>query len=650
MADHAAPDVTNDTVVDGDWPGPSTVREPSPNEPPAAVRLDEPLPVPQAERYAAQRPLGSGGMGEIQLVHDGIVGRDVALKQLRAVAVRLNPRARSRFEHEARLQGQLEHPAIVPVYDIGVRPDGLPFFTMKRVHGDSLSDVLSRIQKGDAPTIQRYTRRRLLSALSQVCLAAHYAHERGVVHRDIKPANIMLGQYGEVYLLDWGIAKVAGSADLSPTPAAERIPAANASQHTMSGAILGTLRTMSPEQATGTDLDGRADVYSLGAVLFEVLTLDTLHGHGTEYEILWRIVEGIEARPSVRVPEAEVPPELEDICVAATKRNPNDRIQSARVLHERIESYLDGDRDFEARKASSRGHAERAKRELERVIGSDESAETRSGTRDERKRRAKALSEVGKALALDPENRDALRTLVALLTNPPRHVPPEVYEEQKVMWSRHLRRAGLAGAIVYGYISINALTTLTLGVHDWKVFLAAHTLWAGALVASLVTIWRPSYRNLFVAFLFGVGASLWITGVYGPHLMVPALLAVHASLYSMVRHAWLRYTMLFLAGLAWTLSVFGEAVGIFPDIVQFRGGGIFIRSPVIDFPETMTTVYLYAAVLAMILFPAVVIGYLRSSYHAADEQMRLQAWQLRQLVPDEARETMRPPHVETPTL
>ena len=643
----------DDTFVDGEggadgaddgWIAPTTVREPSVEDPPPVVQLDEPTAVgTKTQRYTVKRTLGSGGMGEIQLVHDAIVGRDVALKQLRSVAVRLNPRARGRFDHEARLQGQLEHPAIVPVYDIGVRPDGLPFFTMKRVRGDTLTDIIERLVKRDPATVQRYTRRRLLSAWSQVCLAAQYAHERGVVHRDIKPGNIMLGQYGEVYLLDWGIAKVG---DVAPVrdqlPSVDELQVSTLSQHTMSGSILGTLRTMSPEQAMGVEVDGRSDVYALGAVLFELLTLQVLHGRGTEYEVLWRIVEGIDARPSKRAPEVEVPPELEDLCVAATRRSPGERIQTARELHERIEAYLDGDRDLEGRKASSKKHAEEAQAELERIIAADSANAIVGESSNERTRRAHALREVGKALALDPENRTALRTLVGLLTNPPRHVPPEVLAEQAAMWRKHLRRAGIAGGIVYGYISVNALFTAALGVHDWKIFLAAHTLWGGALVGSIVTILRPSYVPLFVTFLFGVGASLWVTGVYGPHLMVPSFLTMHASLYAMVRYGWLRAVILSLAALAWTFSVFGEMLGLFPDVVQYANGGIFIRSPVIDFPETMTTAYLYAAVLAMILFPAVVIGYLRGSYHAADEQMRLQAWQLRQLVPDQAHETMRP--------
>src|SRR5207244_2831623 len=150
--------------------------------------------------------------GEVALVFDRQIGRDVALKQLRPEA-RRDDVARARFAREARIQGQLEHPAVVPVYDLGGADDGSLYFTMKRVRGTSLGDILSALSSGESAVAKRFSRRRILTAFGQICLTAHYAHERGVVHRDIKPDNIMLGDYGEVYLLDWGLARIEATDD-----------------------------------------------------------------------------------------------------------------------------------------------------------------------------------------------------------------------------------------------------------------------------------------------------------------------------------------------------------------------------------------------------------------------------------------------------
>src|SRR5262249_17778837 len=130
--------------------------------------------------------------------------------------------ARRRFLHEARVQGQLEHPSIVPVYDLDLDEQGRPFFTMKRVRGLTLERVLERLREDDPDVVKRFSNRKLLTALAQVCLRIDYAHARGVLHRDLKPGNIMLGDFGEVYVLDWGLAKVVGEEEADGE--AESIP------------------------------------------------------------------------------------------------------------------------------------------------------------------------------------------------------------------------------------------------------------------------------------------------------------------------------------------------------------------------------------------------------------------------------------------
>ena len=154
-----------------------------------------------AGRYRVQRRIGKGGMGEVMAARDEQIGREVAIKRMRAA----NPsqRAIERFLREAQVQGRLEHPAIVPVHEIGRDTDGLPFFVMKKLVATSLAKLLE----------EGASRQRLLRAFAEVCLCIEFAHVRGIVHRDLKPDNVMLGDFGEIYVLDWGVAKVVGEED-----------------------------------------------------------------------------------------------------------------------------------------------------------------------------------------------------------------------------------------------------------------------------------------------------------------------------------------------------------------------------------------------------------------------------------------------------
>ncbi|MDB4992576.1 MAG: Protein kinase, partial [Myxococcaceae bacterium] len=166
-----------------------------------------------AARYDAHHLLGRGGMGEVRLHRDARIGRDVAMKVIRADQAHQASIRRTRFLREARVQGQLEHPSIVPVYDVGFGKDGALYFTMKRVQGLTFTDIFDKLRKKDPQAVAEHTQRKLLAAFGSVCLAIAFAHTRRVIHRDLKPSNVMVGRFGEVYVLDWGIAKILDEPD-----------------------------------------------------------------------------------------------------------------------------------------------------------------------------------------------------------------------------------------------------------------------------------------------------------------------------------------------------------------------------------------------------------------------------------------------------
>jgi serine/threonine-protein kinase len=229
------------------------------------------LETSEAERYVVQRELGRGGMGEVSLATDQDIGRQVAVKRL----LSQQPNTLARFVDEVRTIGRLEHPNIVPIHDVGVDADGRYFFVMKFVDGETLSSIIKRLADGDAKTHARFGFEQRLDIFIGLVRALQFAHERGIIHRDIKPDNIMVGPFGEVMVMDWGIAREIGDDDRPAQTQAAL--ASNRACETNDGAVIGTPMYMSPEQAMGetTALDARSDLYSAFVVLFELLTLRT---------------------------------------------------------------------------------------------------------------------------------------------------------------------------------------------------------------------------------------------------------------------------------------------------------------------------------------------------------------------------------------
>lgn len=248
-------------------------------------------------RYEIRRMIAMGGMGAVLEAYDAALRRRVAMKVLLDVD---SPEQIARFVEEAQVTSQLAHPNIVPVYDINVNERENPFFTMRLLDGFTLRTVLAAMRRGDPFTIARFPLDDLLRILGKVCDALSFAHSRGVVHRDLKPENIMVGEFGEVLVIDWGLAKPLGmDANVVRVDGAEGklVTSArmDAGQEFATGDhVLGTLQYMSPEQASGDThaIDARTDVYALGGLLYHMLTLRPPNEGADQSEILKNIVQG----------------------------------------------------------------------------------------------------------------------------------------------------------------------------------------------------------------------------------------------------------------------------------------------------------------------------------------------------------------------
>ncbi len=299
-------------------------------------------------RFRILRPHDEGGLGKVSVALDQELNREVALKEIKPKYA-ADDASRTRFVLEAEITGGLEHPGIVPVYGLGHYADGRPYYAMRFIRGDSLRKAIKDYHETDwskrDPSERTMQLRRLLGRFLDVCHAVHYAHRRGVLHRDLKPGNIMLGEYGETLVVDWGLAKAVGKRD---DPKASKLPVetallprtASGSEPTRQGAVIGSPPYMSPEQAQGDhDLLGPAtDVYSLGATLYTVLTNAAPVEGDTGEDVLSKVRLGQWRRP--RDVNREVPRALDAIGVKAMAMKPADRYPTARALAEDIERYL----------------------------------------------------------------------------------------------------------------------------------------------------------------------------------------------------------------------------------------------------------------------------------------------------------------------
>jgi serine/threonine protein kinase len=313
------------------------------------------------ERYLIEGEIARGGMGAVLRAVDCDIHREVAVKYMLDAK---DPKKQARFVEEAQINGQLEHPNIVPVYDLGIDAKKRPFIMMKMVKGRSLKDVLDQLRDNPRQAEKEWSLGRLLNILVNICNALAFAHSRGVIHRDLKPANIMLGDFGEVYVMDWGLAKVVGRHDpYATTPPPGVIPKVSEpakttgkvvtdreeADLTQEGTVLGTPVYMPPEQAAGQiqTMDQRSDVYSVGAILYEILTLKPpVEIDGGMMSVLMRVVQGEIIRPEQREPQrtraGKIPKELAAVTMKALAKEQKDRYPTVEDLRQDIERFQEG--------------------------------------------------------------------------------------------------------------------------------------------------------------------------------------------------------------------------------------------------------------------------------------------------------------------
>jgi serine/threonine protein kinase len=283
-------------------------------------------------RYLYFKKIAQGGKCNIQSCRDLHLGRVICHKALRREFAD-DPEERRLFLREARVTAMLQHPNTAPVYEVGSDAMGHYYFTMKLVAGATLREVVDGISHGDAGITAAWDLHRLIDVVIQVGQVLSYAHVHGVVHCDVKPENIVVGAYGEVLLLDWGLAYIR-SKEADPGPA-ETVDSSDHSPLHSQESHPGTPLYMSPEQVGGKDIDHRTDIYSLGAILFEILTQQKLAWGNSLDEILRNKIDTAPPTLSMIAPDRKIPVALESLCQRCIQQMPDHRIQTMlEVIHE----------------------------------------------------------------------------------------------------------------------------------------------------------------------------------------------------------------------------------------------------------------------------------------------------------------------------
>jgi len=549
--------------------------------------------------YSLGEVIGTGGIGEIITAQDLRVGRDVAIKRLRTPSP--TPEETARFLREARIQARLDHPAIAPVHELGRDRDGRPYFTMKRLAGNTLGMTLS------APEPNRP---RLLRAFVEVCQAIDFAHARGVVHRDLKPGNIMIGDYGDVYVLDWGVARVVGET-------VEGVTDDLAGNDLETGDLLGTPGYMAPEQIKRLGDTGRpADIYALGAILFEILAGEPLHPRG-QPALASTVNNEAVTSPAKRKPDRSIPPELDALCVATLNADATTR-PTARRVAERVEAYLDGDRDVARR----------------RTMAVDLVWVARAAFNEGR--RADAMRSAGRALALDPESTGAAELVSTLILEPPQEPPPELIDALAESDTRGVRRHARTAIVAYLAIASFLPIAIWNGIRKWDavmaVFIAACVMAAGAFA-----IMRRPNRSFAWMLAYAIGNVVLLgalTRMAGPFTFVPAITCV--VIMSVMAYPIFIEKSFALIG----LIIVGFLVPIVLELTdqvtrtwEIKDGALISHAGALEIGGTPTLAMLIGASIATIVIAGVHAGRIYRASRDANRALVMQSWHLRQLLP-----------------
>jgi len=474
---------------------------------------------------------------------------------------------------------------------------------MKKVAGTTLTELLASPSPPPRP--------RLLRAFVELCHAVEFAHERGVVHRDLKPSNIILGRFNEVYILDWGLARVMRDAPDATVSAPADVDSLDGL--TLAGALLGTPGYMAPEQARGEAEIGRAaDVYALGSILFEILAGVTLHPKGER--ALASTMENATVTPAERRPDRQIPPELDAICAAAIVTEPDKR-PTAGEFAERIERYLDGDRDVARRRELATEHIAAAKTALAgnaRVI---------------------ALRAAGRALALDPESREAAALVTGLILEPPPELPTDLKRKLEADDIAFGRRMGRTAAITLAVCFCFLPFTLFIEVTNWPLLVALFAIFI-VLAVHAEFAFRKSNRPVMFA-LFGMTVMIaMLTRLFGPVIFVPGL--VCASILALTTYPSLIDRPFLVIGSllgALVVPMVLEATRVWTTTWWIADGKVQTASAAVRFAGTASYVFLIAANTLLIAIGGWFARSLAVNRRDAQRRLEIQAWHLRQLLP-----------------
>ena len=570
----------------------------------SAPSRDDHPPDASMPGYKLRRKIGVGGMGEVVLARDTRLDRDVAIKRLRSA--KPSPATVKRFLREAKIQARLDHPAIVPVHELGNDTNGQPYFTMKRLTGTTLAVHLKKRTK---------TQQELLRAFVDVCLAMDFAHKRGVVHRDLKPGNVMLGDFGEVYVIDWGVARI-----LDETEAAAMTTSPDVIEEgmTQAGMLLGTPGYMAPEQVDGaSEVGPQADIYSLGATLFEILSGSPLHPRGSD--ALLATLGEYDARPSHRTIDRQVAPELDELTQQALSPEAAQR-PSARQLADGVQRYLDGDRDVERRRALSVVELASAQAAL---VGGDVA------------RRAEAIRSAGRALALDPESRDAAALITRLMLEPPAQQPQQLSRDLAASESAMQQKQGrvavkslIAVLVFLGVASLTGLRSVPviLGIAGWASLV---------LLVAFTISRRPARPNeMWIIAVGNVVLGALLSRLFGPLIITPVvscIMAVSLTSYpQLMAHARIVIAMLVLA---WLGPVLLEYAGVLAPTWTVIDGAVVSTSHAVELSSTATSALLIFGNCMAIMVIGAFANALARSRREAQRSVEIQAWTLKQLLP-----------------